>query len=141
MKQLFYIILCVFFINVCFSQTGTVIVKINGITNTKGGIEIGLYNKKESFPIYTENFKGASITPSKSGVTYTFKNVPIGTYAIAAFHDENENKKIDKNWFGIPTEHYGFSLNKYGKLGPPDFNDVSFKITKGNTKTLTINLK
>ena len=141
MKQLFYVLLCMCFTNLCFSQTGTITVKINGITNTKGKIEIGLYNKKEGFAIYTENFKGASIIPSKSGVSYTFNNIPVGTYALAAFHDENKNKKIDKNWFGVPKESYGFSLNKYGISGPPDFKDVSFKITQGNSKTLTINLK
>ena len=141
MKQILFTTLFLLFTNFSFSQTTSITVKIDGIINTKGKIEIGLYNKKENFTIYTKNFKGVSITPSELGVTYTFKDVPIGTYAIAVWHDEDENKAINKNWFGVPKEHYGFSLNKYGSFGPPDFNDVSFIINDRKPTTLTINLK
>jgi uncharacterized protein (DUF2141 family) len=42
--------------------------------------------------------------------------------------------------FGVPKEPYGFSKNKYGMVGPPDFEDVSFEVTKENPVSLTINL-
>ncbi len=141
MKQLIYTLLFNLLVNLAFSQTGSITVKIEGISSTKGKVEIGLYNKKENFTIYSKNFKGASITPSNNGITYTFENLPVGNYAIATWQDENENKKIDKNWFGIPNEKYGFSLNKYGTFGPPDFDSVSFKVSDGKSTKLTIQLK
>ncbi len=42
-----------------------------------------------------------------------FEDVAPGTYAIAAFQDENGNGRLDRTGLGLPTEPYGFS-------GPPE---------------------
>jgi uncharacterized protein (DUF2141 family) len=122
-----------------FSQNATVTVVVTGVKNNNGKVEIGLYNDKDSFPVYTEVFKGATLTSVKEGVTYSFKEVPAGTYAIAVWQDENMDKKLNRNLFGSPTENYGFSLNKYGVFAPPHFEDVSFKVEAG--KNITQNIK
>jgi uncharacterized protein (DUF2141 family) len=139
MKQLIFTIL--FGYSSHFALAQTITVTIEGIKNTNGKIQIGLYSKKSDFGNYDKVFSGVAITPSKNNCTYTFKDIPAGTYAIATWHDANENKKIDKNFFGIPSEKYGFSLNKYGKFGPPDFDDVSFKVGKVENVKLLIHLK
>ena len=123
------------------TQTSPITVTIEGVNNTKGKIQIGLYSKKSDWGNYDKVLMGVAITPSRNNCAYTFKDIPAGTYAIATWHDANENKKIDKNFFGIPTEKYGFSLNKYGKFGPPDFDDVSFKVGKVENIKITIQLK
>jgi uncharacterized protein (DUF2141 family) len=124
-----------------FAQTGTIVVNVSGIENNKGVIQIGLYNNEESFLDYEKNFKGVFPKADKSGVSYTFTNIPTGTYAIAVWHDENEDKTMNKNLFGAPKENYGFSKNIYGSFGPPDFEDVSFKVVNGKVVKLTINLE
>ena len=43
--------------------------------------------------------------------------------------------------FGVPKEPYGFSNNKYGKFGPPDFEDISFDVKEDASTSLIINLK
>lgn len=55
-------------------------------------------------------------------------DLPEGTYAIALFVDVNKNLKIDKNFFGIPKEQYGFSNNAMGKLSAPTFEQAMFKV-------------
>jgi len=35
--------------------------------------------------------------------------IPPGTYAIACYHDENDNGKLDTNFLGIPKEGTGAS--------------------------------
>jgi len=43
---------------------------------------------------------------------------------------------------GFPdADPYGFSNNKFGKFGPPDFNDVSFSLKSGQSLFLKISLK
>ncbi len=71
----------------------------------------------------------------------SFDNLPVGTYAIAIFHDSNNNKKLDKNWVGIPKEGYGFSNNVFGTFGPPSFQEASFKVKANNTTNLKIKLE
>jgi uncharacterized protein (DUF2141 family) len=141
MKPFFFVILLFASAHLVLAQTNTIIVIIEGISHTNGKLQIGLYSKKSDFGSYDKVFRGVAITPSKNNSTYTFTDIPAGNYAIATWHDANENKKIDKNIFGIPSEKYGFSLNKYGNFGPPNFDDVSFNIGKGENLKLTIQLK
>ena len=142
MKNLLLAIVVMVFATPIFAQTGTIVVKVSGIENNKGVVRIGLYNSKASFPIYSKAmFENSFKQANKSGITYTFKNIPVGTYAIAVFHDENENQKMDKNFLGVPKENYGFSKNVYGTFGPPNFEEVSFKVTNKKVINLTINLE
>ncbi len=139
MSMMIMLMISPFFIQ---PQTSKVEVTINGIENTKGNIEIGIYNSESTFPEYGKEFKGATIKPTDSKVVkYTFNDLPDGTYAIAAWHDENSNKELDKNLFGAPKEKYGFSKNKYGTFGPPDFEIVSFKVENGKAISLKITLE
>ena len=125
-----------------FAQNGIVKITITGIKNTDGNVEIGIYNSKENFPVFGKEIQGARVKPTKKGsLNYTFENLPDGTYAIAVWHDENRNQEMDKNLFGVPKESYGFSKNIFGTFGPPDFEDVSFKVENGKLVKLTINLE
>ena len=73
-------------------------------------------------------------------MSYTFTDIPTGTYAVAVWHDEDEDKTMNKNLFGAPKENYGFSKNIYGTFGPPNFDEVSFKVNSGKKITLKINI-
>ena len=65
---------------------------------------------------------------------------PKGEYAIALWHDENNDGKLNKNWLGMPTEGYGFSNNVFGAFGPPDYEECTFKIREGEIRNLDIKL-
>ena len=130
----------VFFVSMAYAQTGTVIVEISDIIDPKGLMSIGLYSKKEGFPDKGKEYKGKDVELTGKTVVYTFKDVPLGTYAIAIFHDTNSNTKLDKNFLGIPKEGYAFSNNVFGVLGlPPSFADASFEVA-GN-KTVKIKME
>lgn len=45
-------------------------------------------------------------------------------FAIAVYHDKNDNEQLDRSAVGIPTERYGFSNAARGKLGPPAFEEA-----------------
>ena len=142
MKNLFLSIVVMVFANPIFAQSGIVKVIITGIENTDGNVEIGIYNSKETFSVFGKEIQGAKVKPIKTGsLNYTFENLLDGTYAIAVWHDENGNQKMDKNLFGVPKENYGFSKNIFGTFGPPDFEEVSFKVVSREVVTLTINLE
>lgn len=70
-----------------------------------------------------------------------FAEVPPGRYSMAAFHDENDNGKLDTNWLGIPKEGLGSSNNAKGRLGPPSWKDASFAYDGGALQQLIAPLK
>lgn len=48
--------------------------------------------------------------------------------AVSAYHDENDNSRLDKSSFGIPTELYGFSKNPKRGFGPPKFGEAAIDL-------------
>ena len=68
----------------------------------------------------------ASVRASTAPLHYEFRSVPIGTYAVAAIHDANNDGKLNST-FGIPTEGFAFSRNPSMKMRAPHFNEASFE--------------
>lgn len=109
-------------------ETFKLTVNISGLNSDKGNLMVGVYNKKEYF--LKKQFKGkiGKINNKKSVVI--FENLPKGEYAVSFVHDENDNKKMDTNFIGIPKEDYGCSNNATGFMGPPKYDDAKFQLTK-----------
>ena len=112
-------------------------VVIENLKSNKGHIYISLYNNEASF--LGKGFKSTISRIENNSCTIKFENVPNGIYAISFFHDENENKKMDSNFLGIPKEDYGCSNNARGFMGPPKWEDAKFEINNTSiTQTITL---
>ena len=66
--------------------------------------------------------------------------LPYGEYAVTLFVDFNGNKKLDKNFLGIPKEQYGFSNNVMGEMSPPTFNQAKFAISGPTTQNIKLRI-
>ncbi|NJO40041.1 MAG: DUF2141 domain-containing protein [Cyanobacteria bacterium CRU_2_1] len=79
-------------------------------------------------------------TDSPNSFTYTFENLPYGTYAIAIYHDTNGDEQLDRGAFGMPTEAYGFSNDAPAITSPPRYEDAIFLLA-GSDTTIQIRLQ
>ena len=112
-------------------------VVIENLNSDKGHVYISLYNTESSF--LDKGFKSTMSRIENNSCTIKFENIPNGIYAISFFHDENENKKMDSNFLGIPKEDYGCSNNARGFMGPPKWEDAKFEINNTSiTQTITL---
>jgi len=130
-----------FLLSSVFAQTGqqTVILTGSGVKGKQ--VFVALHNKAEGFPKNGELYLGKKGEVNYEGTaTVVFENLPSGVYAIAAFLDENGNGKLDTNFFGIPTEKYGFSNNVRPMMRAASFKEASFTVTNKNN-VITIKLK
>jgi uncharacterized protein (DUF2141 family) len=116
---------------------GKLKIKIEGLKNKKGSINIAVFKSDEDFK--NEKFTFATRIKADSDGNFVFDKVEFGRYAVAIYHDENENSKLDLNFVGIPKEGYGFSNNIKGVLGPPKFKETSFQLNQAET-SLSIQL-
>ena len=114
---------------------GTVTVEVSNI-ETKGEMHLAIYDDADVFE-NDNGEKGGAAKGIVEGVieevgtgtaTYTFE-LPSGTYAIGIFVDANYNNEMDRNFFGVPKEQYGFSNDAKGSFGPPSFKDASFTVS------------
>lgn len=108
------------------TSTGTLTVRVKNVQHIQGCIRMAVYNDEHSFPSETRSFQGAYL-PLKPGIdTQLNCELPFGQYAIAVYHDLNNNGKMDKNTLGIPTEPYAFSNNVTVKWRAPRFREAAF---------------
>lgn len=104
-------------------------VSIANALSDNGQILLALYTKEgfnEKKPFQT---LALEIKDKKSAGT--FKNIPPGTYAIIALHDENLNQRMDFQPNGIPKEAWATTGNDFS-MGPPDFETSKFKVAGKN---------
>ena len=105
-----------------------------------GTLMLAIYNNAEAFEgsVVKEKrseigvFKGLELYLEPKDSMQLSIEIPDGEYAIAFFIDANGNKKLDKNFLGIPKEQFGFSNNAMGTLSAPSFEQAKFRVA-GNT--------
>ena len=113
------------------------IVRVENVSEHKGQLMVGLFNKKEHF--LKEVFLGDQRPVGQSVMTMCFTGLEPGAYAVSLYHDKNENGKLDANFLGIPNEPYAFSNNAKGWLGPPTFEECLIEINQ-DKKEIIISL-
>lgn len=119
-------------------STADLNVQISNIKNQNGLVQLGLYNDASKFPKVGETYKMVRVRTKGDEKLYTFKNLPVGKYALAIYHDENANKICDTNFFGIPKEAYAFSNGIRPRFSAPSFQSCSFLVN--SDKSVTIKL-
>ncbi len=128
-KNILLFLLSIFLSNMVAAQKYTLTVYVEGIENISGKMEISLYNNQNDFPKDNKEFINKSV-PVKYKIVKCEFYIPAGDYAIALYHDENNNDKCDRNIFGIPKEGVGFSNNIKPGLFAPSFQDCKIILDK-----------
>ena len=139
MTQLFlFPLLC--FVQQILAQ-GSVTVHVKPVQDAKGEISVALYRKPSDFPHPVRVYVAQTPKAVKGTNIIRFTNLPAGNYAAAAYHDENGNKKLDKNIFGAPTEPYGFSNDARRLMSAPSFDEARFEIRNNEESEIHIQIK
>ncbi|MBT8494199.1 MAG: DUF2141 domain-containing protein [Deltaproteobacteria bacterium] len=121
---------------------GQITIYMSGFRNAKGNAAIALFTSPKGWPEKGQlaTFRReARIVKGKAKIVV--KNVPPGEFAIALLHDENKNKKMEKNFLGMPQEGFGFSRNPKIKMGAPGWKKVALRLDPGKKVNVKINVK
>lgn len=101
-------------------------VKIEGVKSDQGTMMVALYNTHEAW--LSKAYMGKSSLIEEGKATVTFENLPLGTYGVSTYQDENNNEKLDTGLFGIPKEPYASSRGAKAIFGPPKWKDAKFDL-------------
>lgn len=115
-----------------------IFLNIKGYQANNGPIFGSVYAKEEGFLDGKSAVHTFKINPETSHITINLPALDKGRYALALFHDINQNGKLDRNFIGIPKEPYAFSNDARGSFGPPKFDKAAVEFEKsGQRVTIT----
>ena len=117
------------------AEPASILLEIGGLRSQHGQILACMTANPKAFPDCQKDPQALHLTaPAVNGEIVQFKGVAPGRYAIALFHDENANGRMDKMMM-MPREGFGFSRDAPLQFGPPKFAAASFAV--GNTQVRT----
>ncbi len=135
---LLLLLLCSFFIP---TEKTSLVLNIENIEEAKGHVWIGVYDSQKNFlqKDAAMILIGEKIRQTGS-IQVEVKDLSYGTYAVALFHDVNDNGTLDQGILGIPKEPYVFSKPLKSKWRAPTFEDVKFSFNS-STQDLQLGLE
>ena len=123
------------------AQTSILEISIHQAKSDKGKIRVLVFSKDKGFPDQLEqSVKSFSLSPKNKSCKIRIDDLPAGTYAISAIHDEDENGSLTTNMVVYPVEKFGFSNNPKIYFAPPTFDKAAFEL-KAETKNIQIDLR
>lgn len=129
------VLLATLFTVVPCAAESTLTINIEGFESDNGRARIILFNSPESYM--------GTASPSYSYIvnlpirgrraTWSIHDLPKGTYAAIVHHDQNANGELDRPYFSLPLEPYGYSNDAFKTFGIPKFDLVKFDFGDGLT--------
>jgi uncharacterized protein (DUF2141 family) len=113
----------------------TLVVQVEGLKDDQGGVHAALYASEDGFPTKPEKALRHADGKIEGGrCRITFEGIPPGGYAVAVYHDENGNGRLDTGFLGIPTEGLASSNDAKGFMGPPSFEKARVEVAPGENR-------
>ena len=115
-------------------------IKVNNITSSKGFIVADLHN--DVVEDFLDDYKvvlRVRAAAQKDAINFCLPLSQPGEYALAIYHDKNNNREFDKGFLGIPKERFGMSNNPAFGLKAPDYEQAAFRVSETGAD-LTIQL-
>ena len=113
----------------------TLVVEVEGLKDDRGKVHASLYASEDGFPTKPEKALRQADAPITGGrARLVFEGIPPGGYAVAAYHDENGDGKLDTGFLGIPTEGLASSNDARGFMGPPSFEKARVLVGPGENR-------
>lgn len=113
-------------------------VVVEGVADDRGSVRLELCRQDtfltSSCAITTE------VKAQRGEVSVVLSGVAEGEYAIQAYHDRNDDHRVDRNLLGIPVEEVGFSRSPPMGLKGPSFSKAAFVHTSA-PQTVTVKLR
>lgn len=120
-------------------EANDLLVIVSGLRSQEGNVHIALYDDPDRFPDSDGMIFKVEVPIVDGTARHKFNDLAPGRYAVAIYHDENDNDEFDQGFFGIPLEDYAFSNNAPVFLAPPSYVDAAFAVPETREMHIRIN--
>jgi uncharacterized protein (DUF2141 family) len=117
----------------CGQATTRLLVQVHGVRNGHGSLVAILYGDRPDDFLRRKGWLDRERVPARAGSVALCLQVPRpGLYAVAVYHDENDNRRFDRGWTGLPSEGYGVSNNPRPVLRAPTHDESVIEVGAGS---------
>lgn len=120
---------------------GDLVINLENIKTSEGMIWLALYDSEEDLFVKDKSIlKGVKLeeTGDLTGtLTIKMDQIMFGTYALAIYHDIDNDGKLDQNLLGIPTEPYAFARKPKSKWRAPRYDELTFNFSESDQEITT----
>ncbi len=109
----------------CEADIAQIRVTVNNV-GSGGILSVELYHDPDNFLNKKGRTRRIRIPATGEQARVCFNIEQQGTFAVAAYHDINGNRKLEKQWNMMPKEPFGLSKNPKLKFGFPKFGNSAF---------------
>jgi uncharacterized protein (DUF2141 family) len=112
-----------------YAEEFKLVVDLEAIKSDQGNIFVELYRDPSTFRKSAKAVKVMKVPALQGALKVEFESLQAGTYALLAYHDEDDNGVMNKRLGMIPLEGYALSNNPE-VFGPPKFEASSFALSQ-----------
>ena len=122
-------------------SSNKLILQFSNLRSRQGQICISVFSDEKGFP--TDGLKAVyskchAVAEMNEASEIEIIGLRPGNYALAMFHDENNDKQLNTGTFGIPLEGFGFTNNPKILFSPPKYSDCIFSSNEGKQTIVQI---
>lgn len=108
-------------------------IEVQNLRDGRGHVSVALCTEKTFLGEHCPYVVRASARAGS--VLVVLPSVPPGTYAVQAFHDDDDSGKLERPMIGFPRKGIGFSRDAPIRFGPPRFTDAAFPVSPAGGHT------
>lgn len=116
----------------------TLKLRILHVAPNTGPVRIAVFGANDGFPKHETASVKQTVNSDTGTAEIAITGVPAGVIAVAVYQDINDDGKLNRGTFGIPTEPYGFSNDAKGSMGPPTFKDAVVDSNRSEPHEITL---
>ena len=106
-------------------------VYVEGVRNSTGVVGYLVFDSSHGWPDTMKDALRMDAVPAHEGTTVVeMPDLRAGDYGVLVIHDENSNKKLDRDWKGVPKEQWGMSNNPRVYLSAPSYERAKFHVAQ-----------
>lgn len=118
----------------CSADKPRINVVIEGVRSDRGDMVVELYANNEAGFLNEKGRIQRVRQKASSSVTNVCIAAPTaGSYALALYHDENNDQKFNRNLIGMPSEGFALSNNVRPRLRAPSLKSVLIEVPEGES--------
>lgn len=118
----------------CGAHSPQLQVTVHGVTPT-GLLTVELYNPStNAFLRKASRARRVRVAAGSGTQTVCLNLKGPGRFAVAAYHDKNGNRKLDRKLNQLPSEPFALSNNQPLKLRMPKFEEAAFNVPASGGK-------